>query len=145
MLLSQPPLRIYYPHQYSRVSPQMLHAGMSPSLSPPSRRLPAGATPVYRKPSLGFWDCVPTEKFMEKLTWFAPNHKNATSVWLPCAVIGDWRGKSPSITSIHELEKYVPAVDIRIVAKVLTDLAWRFLGRTNVHNTLLRTSVIPHM
>jgi len=86
-------------------------------------------SPLFSNPSsspslkiLAFLDCIITEEFMEELIRFASNRKNTTSAWVHRVVIVHWEGKFPSIASIHELEEYVPVVDVRIAAELPTDL-----------------------
>ena len=87
---------------------------LSPLLSDPS------TSPSLR--TLGFRNCILTEEFMERLTRFASDRKNTASAWLHRVVIVHREGKSPSITSIRELEEHVPVVDVRIAAALPKDL-----------------------
>jgi len=87
---------------------------LSPLLSDPS------ASPCLK--TLGFWDCILTEEFMERLTRFASDRKNTTSAWLDCVVIVHREGKFPSMASVHKLEEHVPVVDVRIATKLPKDL-----------------------
>ena len=87
---------------------------LSPFLSDPS------ASPSLK--TLGFWDCILTEEFMEELTRFASDRKNTASAWLHCVVIVHWEGKFPSIASIRKLQQHVPVVDVRIATELPTNL-----------------------
>jgi len=87
---------------------------LSPLLSDPS------TSPSLK--TLGFWDCILTEEFMERLARFASDRKNTASAWLHRVVIVHWEGKFPSVTSIRELEEHVPVVDVLIAAVLPKDL-----------------------
>jgi len=86
----------------------------SPLLSDPSASLSLK--------TLGFWDCILTEEFMERLTRFASDRKNTASAWLHRVVIVHREGNFPSIASIHKLKEHVPVVDVRIATELPKDL-----------------------
>ena len=87
---------------------------LSPLLSDPS------TSPSLR--TFGFWNCILTEEFMERLTRFASDRKNTTSAWLHRVVIVHWEGKFPSMALIHKLKEHVRIVDVRIAAELPKDL-----------------------
>jgi len=87
---------------------------LSPLLSDPS------TSPDLK--TLGFWDCILTEEFMERLTRFASDRKNTGSAWLHRVIIVHRQGKFPSMASIHKLEEHAPVVDVRIATELPKDL-----------------------
>ena len=68
------------------------------------------ASPLLK--TLKFWDCTPTEKFMEELTQFASDRKDTTSAQLDRVMIIHRDGKLPSTDSIRRLGRHVPVVDV---------------------------------
>ena len=87
---------------------------LSPLLSGPS------TSPCLK--TLGFWDCIITEEFMERLARFASDRKNTASSWLRRVVIVHQEGKFPSAASIRELKEHVPVVDVWIAPELPEDL-----------------------
>ena len=67
--------------------------------------------------TLGFFSCVITEGFMEKLTRFSSGRKDTTSAPLHRVVIVHRNGGFPTTASIHELERHVPVVDVQFDTK----------------------------
>ena len=63
--------------------------------------------------TIAFLGCVVTECFMNELTRFTSERKNTTSARLHHVVIIDRYGDFPSATSIRELGRHVPVVDVR--------------------------------
>ena len=78
------------------------------------------ASPSLKTLMFTNWDF--TEEFMEGLTRFASDRKKTTSARLHRVVITNRGGVLPSIASIHELEKHVPVVDVRIAEEPPSDL-----------------------
>ena len=87
---------------------------LSPLLSNPS------SSPSLK--TLAFLDCVITKEFMNDLTQFAADRKETTSARLHHVVIVGQGGGLPNATSILELGKRVPVVDVRFGTKLPTGL-----------------------
>ena len=75
--------------------------------------------------TLGFSNCIITERFVEELVQFASDRKNTTSAWLHRVVIVHLGVTFPGLSNVastHELEKHVPIVDVRLGREFPTDL-----------------------
>jgi hypothetical protein len=75
-----------------------------------------------RLKTLAFSNCDLRGDFMEELTQFASNRKESSSAQLRRVVIVDSKGNLPSVSSIEELEKHVPIVDVRLGRDLPADL-----------------------
>ena len=72
--------------------------------------------------TLAFLDCVITKDFMKELMQFAADRKNTTSARLYHVVIIGQDGGFPTATSILDLGRHVPVVDVRFGTKLPGDL-----------------------
>ena len=72
--------------------------------------------------TLAFSNCNLGGDFMEELAQFASNRKETSSAQLRRVVIVDSRGNLPSVSSIEELEKHVPIVNVSLGKELPTDL-----------------------
>ena len=102
----------------------LLHV-LSPLFSNPS------ASPSLK--TLAFLDCVITKEFMKELTQFATDRKDTTSAWLHHVVIVGQGGGFPTATSILELGRHVPVVDVRFGTKLPMGLTSGKLNCTSTH------------
>ena len=73
--------------------------------------------------TLAFLNCDLDEDFMKELKRYASDRKGTTSAPLHRVVIVNSDGTFPRVSSIHELGKYVPVIDVRLGAELPRDLS----------------------
>ena len=72
--------------------------------------------------TLAFLNCVITEEFMQELSQFASDRKNATLARIHRVIIIHPNGLFPSNASIRKLGERVPIVDVRVAEELPTEL-----------------------